>query len=261
MDLIHYELKIIKSEQPLKKIAKKLAKRAKIICLDELFVNDIADAMILAELFKQLLRYQVCLVFTSNIQPDLLYDKGIQHDRFIPAIELIKSHCRVIHLDEGVDYRKRNKGKNEQHYLTPCDEKTHSSFWNYFKQYSGVDKIVSGEIEIHKRKIPYLAEHHDVIVFDFMDICNVPRSQKDYLAIAKQYHTVMIDHLVPVQEFQTNIILCLVHLIDVLYDNKIRCIIRADCTIDDIYPKGRMMMSFARTQSRLMEMQAFDWAA
>ncbi len=259
MDSVHFELTEYQgTADPLMQIAKDFAKRARILCLDELMVNDIADAMILAELFKKLLAYGVCLVFTSNIEPSRLYEKGLQRQRFLPAIALIEEHTDVIKLDGGFDYRERNRG-HAQHYLYPLSEKTDQMMRENFLRLCGGHAISAGQIELHHRHIDFIAKAPGIIWFNFSKICAVPRSQKDYLAIAADFKTVMISDVVAMKPHETTVVQDFISLIDVLYDHRVRVIISAEVAIDQLYPHGRLVFPFMRTMSRLMEMQGLDW--
>ncbi len=261
MESVHFELTEYQgTADPLTQIAKDFARRTRILCLDELMVNDITDAMILGELFKKLIAHEVCLVFTSNIEPSRLYEKGLQRQRFLPAIKLIEEHSQIIKLDTGFDYRERNSG-HAQHYLTPISDKTDSKMREYFLQYSNGQNISAGEIEIHQRHVEFIARAGDTIWFSFSKICNVPRSQKDYLAIAQDFKTVMISDVVAMKPHETTIVQDFISLIDVFYDHKIRVIISAQVGIDQLYTHGRLVFPFMRTMSRLMEMQGLDWAS
>lgn len=261
MDCVHFELTEYQgTADPLSQVAKDFAKRTRILCLDELMVNDIADAMILAELFNKLLAHEVCLVFTSNIAPSRLYEKGLQRQRFLPAIALIEAHTEVVKLDCGFDYRERNRG-HAQHYLFPLNEKTDAKMREYFLHYSAGENISAGEIEIHHRHIEFIARAPGVIWFNFSKICAVPRSPKDYLAIAADFATVMISDVVAMKPHETGVVQDFISLIDVLYDHKVRVIVSAEVAIDQLYTHGRLVFPFMRTMSRLMEMQGLDWAS
>lgn len=260
MEVVHYSLTEYQGmHNPLRRIAGDFARRARILCLDELMVNDIGDAMILAELFKNLLAEEVCLVFTSNIEPSRLYEKGLQRQRFLPAIALLEQHCEKLSLVGELDYRHRNFG-HAKHYLYPINEQTDAQMREYFLHYSGSQAMSAGVIEIHKRQIDVIASSENVIWFEFNKICNVPRSRKDYLAISEKYHTVLISDLPKLGPNDLNRVQCFIHLVDVFYDRGIRLIISAACAIDQLYSHGPLLIPFTRTQSRLMEMQALDWA-
>jgi cell division protein ZapE len=260
MDSVHFELTEYQgTADPLTQVAKDFARRTRILCLDELMVNDIADAMILAELFNKLIAHEVCLVFTSNIEPSRLYEKGLQRQRFFPAIALIEAQAEIIKLDSGFDYRERNSG-HAQHYLTPLNEETDAKMRAYFLQYSAGNSLSAGEIEIHHRHIEFIARAPDVIWFNFSKICAVPRSQKDYLAIAADFKTVMISDVVAMKPHETGMVQDFISLIDVMYDHRVRVVISAHVEIDQLYTHGRLVFPFMRTMSRLMEMQGLDWA-
>jgi cell division protein ZapE len=260
MESVHFELTEYQgTADPLTQVAKDFAKRTRILCLDELMVNDIADAMILAELFKKLLAHGVCLVFTSNIEPSRLYEKGLQRQRFLPAIALIEAHTDIIKLDTGFDYRERHRGHAE-HYLTPLNEKTDQKMREIFLHYSEDQALSAGQIEIHHRHIDFIARAPGIIWFNFSKICAVPRSQNDYLAIAADFKTVMISDVIAIKPHETAVVQDFISLIDVLYDHRVRVIISAAVAIDQLYPHGRLVFPFMRTMSRLMEMQGLDWA-
>lgn len=261
MECVHFKLNEYQgAADPLTQVARDFAKRARVLCLDELMVNDIADAMILAELFKKLLSHEVCLIFTSNIEPSRLYEKGLQRQRFLPAIALIEAHTQVIKLDNGFDYRERNRG-HAQNYLSPLNEKSDEKMREYFLQYSDGQAISAGTVEIHHRHIEFMARAPGIIWFDFNKICVVPRSQRDYLAIAADYKIVMVSDIRMMKPDQTVIVQNFISLVDILYDYRVRLIVSAEVSIDQLYPHGRLVFPFTRTMSRLMEMQALDWAA
>lgn len=260
MDTVHFELTEYQgTADPLTQVAKDFARRARVLCLDELMVNDIADAMILGELFKKLIAHEVCLLFTSNIEPSRLYEKGLQRQRFLPAIQLIEKHTNIVKLDSGFDYRERNSG-HAKHYLTPLSETADAQMRDYFLHYSKGQEISAGHIQIHERHIEFIARAHDVIWFNFSKICTVPRSQKDYLAIAEDFKTVMISDVLAMKPHETTIVQDFISLIDILYDHKVRVIISSQVGIDQLYTHGRLVFPFMRTMSRLMEMQGLDWA-
>jgi cell division protein ZapE len=260
MDAVHFQLTEYQGmSEPLAQVAKDFAGRTRVLCLDELMVNDIADAMILAELFKKLLAQGVCLVFTSNIEPTRLYEKGLQRQRFLPAIALIETHCDVLKLDDGFDYRERNRG-HAQHYLTPLNEKTDTIMRENFLRYSAGQAISAGQIEIHHRHIEFIARAPGIIWFNFSKICAVPRSQKDYLAIAADFSTVMVSDVRVMPAHDMAAVQDFISLIDVMYDHGVRVIISAEVAIDQLYTRGRLVVAFMRTLSRLMEMQGLDWA-
>lgn len=242
---------------PLKVIAQNWAKKTRLLCLDEFLVQDIATAMILAELIKYLLAEGIVLVMTSNTAPDNLYLNGLQRGRFIPAIDLIKQHCEVIDLTERRDYR-LGRVPLETAYLYPLNEKTDAMMAMQFCQ------LVNGQVthpvlSVQGRDIPAKECSEQVVWFDFDVICQLPRSQLDYLEIAQRFHTIFVSG-VPVLTAQDTVkALLLTHFIDVMYDNKVRVIISAAAPIDELYLEGEVFVAFQRTRSRLQEMQSVDY--
>lgn len=259
MKMIHEQLEQFKGQtNPLAKIAKKIAQRNKIICFDELVVNDITDAMILAGLFKNLYKEKTCLLFTSNTPPDNLYLKGIQRESFLPAIDLIKTHSDIVHLVSQQDYRYRDY-KEDSYYYTPLNDQADSLLETQFQNHCGNRSIQRGSITILGREIPIRKVCDKVVWFDFLTLCGIPRSQNDYLAIAKKFDTVIVSDVKVIQPEQNDLARAFINLVDVLYDSNNKLIISAEKPIDEIYYCGRMLFEFARTRSRLVEMQTKSW--
>lgn len=255
MQVVHAELHTHKGKtNPLKFVAKEFASKARVICLDELIVNDITDAMMLTGLFRYLNHFGVCLLFTSNITPDRLYEKGLQRQRFLPAIELIKQHSNVIELQTDIDYRQKFKDHQFNYYHPLEDEALDERFLTLTE---GI--VRDDSITIHGRQIDVIKRSDNTIWFDFRTICGVPRSAKDFLTIADEFPNILISNLTEIDSQENNLIRSFINLIDVLYDNKNLVIISAVSPIYDIYPEGKFLFPFARTQSRITEMQAENW--
>lgn len=256
MQYIHYELGEHEGDaDPLKNIAKKIRKKTRILVLDELIVNDITDAMLLAELFKQMFEQKICLLFTTNIHPDDLYINGLQRQRFLPAIELIKQHCEVYHLQIQHDYRQNNLGLNKN-YLTPLNEETHAELEKRFSKLTDGNPISTAPIKVHGRTINIVKQAGKTIWYDFIELCNVPRSQRDYIYLTKHYDTIVLSNLRVIKSEESSVARLFINLIDVLYDHRTHLIISAQTNIENIYTQGRLLFPFARTQSRIIEMQA-----
>jgi cell division protein ZapE len=256
MQWIHHELKLHQGQKdPLTIIAKKLAKQTLVLCFDEFFVKDIADAMLLARLLAALFTHGVSLVATSNTQPDKLYWRGLQRESFLPAIELIKTHTQVIHLTTSVDYRLRHL-KDAGVFYTPNDEKAHAALEKTFTIMTNGHVISKDPIEVHERFIPIKKQSNDVIWFDFEVLCSVPRSQQDYIEIAKRYRTVFISDIPIIPPQARDKISLLIHLIDVFYDAHVRLVFSAAEQVSQLYPHGYLQADFKRAQSRLIEMQS-----
>lgn len=256
MQWIHAELKKHQGQKnPLNIIAKKMAQKTLVICFDEFFVKDIADAMLLARLFHALFAYGVCLVATSNTEPDELYKRGLQRESFLPAIELIKKHTLVLHLSINIDYRLRHLHDAGVFY-SPHDEKAQAHLEETFTILTSGHLVYHEPIEICGRLIEVKKHSADVIWFDFSAICSVPRCQKDYIEIAKNYKTVFVSNIPVIPPNAKDTILLFIHLVDVFYDAHTRFIFSAARKVDELYQHGYLQSDFMRTRSRLTEMQS-----
>lgn len=256
MQSVHHALKLLPGQaNPLKKVAKHFAKQARVICLDELLVHDITDAMLLANLLDALFQEGITLITTANIAPDHLYRNGLQRNNFLPAIALIKKHLTVFHLQSNIDYRLRDLTTTGT-YFFPLNTKTTLLMEHYFATLTHGYTIQTDDLEIAGRKIKTLGTTHDVAWFDFQIICNVPRSQTDYLELAKTYPTILISNVPQIAEHQDNLARYFINLIDVFYDAGVTLILSAAVSIDELYLKGRFIFEFERTRSRLLEMQS-----
>lgn len=256
MQWVHLQLKEYQGQpNPLEKIAKALSKKTMILCFDELHVSDIADAMILARLFKALKEYGVSIVTTSNVMPDDLYKKGLQRPLFIPAIELLKEVTTVMHIENNVDYRLQHLSHAGAFY-TPLDEIAEENMEKSFMLLNDQQPIQYEPVNILDRKISVVKVSANMIWFDFNVICNVPRSKNDYLEIAKKYKTVFVSNIPSIKADDKNTIRSFIHMIDVFYDAKIRLVCSSANEIGEIYTSGDMIFEFARTRSRLTEMQS-----
>lgn len=256
MRWVHEELRVYQGKQdPLVAIAKTLAKNTLLLCFDEFVVNDIADAMILGRLFAALFAEGICLVATSNISPDDLYKNGLQRKLFLPTIALIKSHATIFNLSIEVDYRLRHL-KTAGVFFTPNDEAAQENMEKCFELLTVGEEVKNDALEICDRKIQVKKVAGKVVWFDFATICGVPRSQYDYLELAKQFKTILISDIPVMTQHQTNTISLFIRLIDVLYDEKIRLVCSAAAPVQALYPEGRLHFEYARTCSRLIEMQS-----
>jgi len=244
-------------KDPLKKIAADLAKTIRLLCFDEFLVHDVAYAMILAELMQALYTNGIVLVATSNTQPDHLYLKGVQRQRFLPVINLINTRCEILHLSHPKDYR-LGRELLLQTYLSPLNAKTDAVMAEQFANLTQ-KTCEKGGLQVQNRTIPYIGCSEKVIWFDFKVICNLPRSQLDYLEIADRFDTVFISNIPQLTTKDTVFAIMLIHFIDVLYDRGIKLIISAEKPLDQLYIEGEMIHEFKRTLSRLKEMQAADY--
>lgn len=244
-------------KDPLRLIAANLAKAAKVLCLDEFMVYDIADAMILAELLQYLIERGVVLVATSNTPPDELYWNGLQRVRFLPAIALIKTHCQVVSLENQHDYRLGGIPVL-QAYVYPLNDTSEAILAKQFEvlakgEYQQTDLVVQN------RPITYLKMSSRAIWFQFSVICNVPRSQLDYIELADRFDTIFISGIPILDPNNTVQATMFMHLVDVMYDKGTQLIISAAAPLDKLYIAGEIRVEFMRTLSRLAEMQTENY--
>ena len=263
MRRVHQELTELKGEiNPLTKVAKKIADETCIICFDEFFVSDIADAMILATLLEELFTLKVCLVTTSNIVPDQLYRDGLQRVRFLPAIDLIKQQCKVVNVDGGTDYRLRTLEKVPL-YCSPLNQQSASDISNIFDRLVPVEgEIKAGvALEVEGRSIPVIKLSEDIVWFNFAAVCEGPRSQNDYIDIAREFHAVIIANIPALGAGNDDAARRFVNLVDEFYDRNVKLAISAAQPLRTLYSGGRLSFEFERTQSRLLEMQSHEYLA
>lgn len=263
MRRVHAELKKLDGQKnPLEKVADIIAIEARVICFDEFFVSDITDAMILGTLMEALFSRGVTLVATSNIAPDGLYKDGLQRARFLPAIDLLKKHTQVINVDGGVDYRLRTLTQAELYY-SPLGDKADAHLKHCFDSLVPVkEEVCEGrDLEVEGRLIRtrYLAE--DVVWFDFVDICDGPRSQNDYIELACEYHTVIISNIPGLGRAKDDQARRFINLVDEFYDRQVKLILSAELPLGQLYSTGKLEFEFQRTVSRLLEMQSHEYLA
>lgn len=239
---------------PLRQIARLWANKVRLLCFDEFMVRDVAHAMILKELLEALFAEGVVFFITSNIPPDELYLNGIHRARFLPAIDLIKSRCQVINLGSSCDYRLGYAAQMDR-YISPLNEENEQRLLNQFmhlEPHSSTD----GVIRVQNRNIAYIRRGEGAIWFDFKVLCNLPRSQLDYLEIADRFDTVFLSNIPVIGEEDTLFAILLIQLIDVFYDKRIQLVMSAAVPINQLYERGEMRQAFKRTASRLQEMQS-----
>lgn len=244
-------------KNPVRQIAKNLAKTTRLLCLDEFLVHDVADAMILAELLNALFEQGIVLIATANTAPDDLYLSGVHRERFLPAIELIKQHCQIILLSEHRDYR-LGRAPLMQAWLSPLNKAARQSLIQQFDSIS-TNTVDGGELMVQNRLIPCIKCGEHAVWFKFDVICNVPRCQLDYLEIADRFDTVFLSDIPVLKPDDTVRALMLIHFIDVMYDRGIHLVVSAETVASGIYVSGSMLKSFQRTLSRLEEMQSADY--
>ncbi|MDP6616303.1 MAG: cell division protein ZapE [Gammaproteobacteria bacterium] len=253
---VHRRLKNLDGQaDPVDIVAGELAEQSRVICFDEFFVAEIGDAMILGKLLDGLFKRGVSLVATSNIQPDELYKDGLQRQRFLPAIELLNEHTRVTRVDGGNDYRLRVLEQAEL-WHSPLDSVAEENLGNFFRAIAP-DAGTSGKsIDILGRKIPTRRRADGVAWFDFAALCDGPRSQDDYIELARAFQTVLVSGIPVLSIELENQARRFVALVDEFYDRRVKLVCSAEQDIAGIYRGRRLTQEFERTQSRLLEMQS-----
>ncbi|MDO3720355.1 cell division protein ZapE [Marinobacter sp. chi1] len=259
MQRVHNELKQLKGEKnPLDLVSRKFAEETRVICFDEFFVSDIGDAMILATLMDGLFSRGVTLVCTSNIVPDGLYKDGLQRARFLPAIALVKKYTDVVNVDGGVDYRLRTLEQAEL-FHSPLDAEADVSLRKSYDALALEAGKHSQSIEVNGRKIPVQAHADDVVWFDFTDVCDGPRSQNDYIELARQFHAIIISNVPVLGGEKDDQARRFINMVDEFYDRNVKVIMSAAAPITELYAGGRLSFEFERTESRLLEMQSHEY--
>jgi len=261
MHEVHERLRALQNvEDPLDAVANDIAAETRVLCFDEFFVSDIADAMILGKLLDGLFLRGVTLVATSNSKPDDLYREGLQRQRFLPAIELLNRNTDVIHMDGGLDYRMRLLQKAGT-YLTPDDELATQKLTFFFDE-SATSQIRSNrDLDINGRNILAKKCAKGIAWFDFKVLCDGPRSQSDYIELARWYPSVILSgvpQLDPMREDQARRFIALV---DEFYDRHVKLIISAESQAASLYTGTKLKFEFDRTVSRLVEMQSSEYLA
>ena len=258
---VHAELRAIKQQvSPLDLVAQRLAARTEVICLDEFFVADIADAMILAGLFDGLFRRGVTLVATSNLAPRDLYKDGLQRQRFLPAIELIGRHVDVLHLEGGVDYRLRQL-EQAPTYLDSTLPGTRAALHQTFAALAGGAAVGPTSLVIEERPLRTVESGPGMVWFEFSELCEGPRSQNDYIELAHLYHTIFIANIPCFDRTQENAARRFIMLIDELYDRGVKIVVSAAAAPTALYRGERLTFEFERAASRLIEMQTQHYLA
>jgi len=261
MQRVHNELDHYKGEKnPLTLVAGKFAAEARVICFDEFFVKDITDAMILANLLEALFARGVVLVATSNIVPEELYKDGLQRARFLPAIDLLERHCEVVNVDSGIDYRLRALERAEI-FHAPLDAAAEAELERSFREIARHEGERDVALEINHRVLRARRLHDDVVWFEFRELCDGPRSQNDYIELAREFHSVLISNVTRMSGATDDQARRFINLVDEFYDRGVKLLMSAEVPAEQLYADGRLEFEFRRTLSRLQEMQSHDYLA
>ncbi len=265
MQDVHHRLFILRQQNPdladpLIPLAGQLAEEAWLLCFDELVIRDIADAMILSRLFTALFDAGVVVIATSNAAPEDLYKNGLQRERFLPFIDVLKSNCDVFCFQGGQDYRRKRIAEINL-YNTPLDAQSASILALAFASLTDYAAAESATIEVSGHKLVVDKAAKGVAMTRFAELCEKPYGAGDYLAIAQNFHTLILSDIPIFDAERRNEARRFITLIDVLYDNRIKLICSAEMPADKLCTGGEFEFEFARTASRLLEMQSKDYLA
>ena len=253
---IHVELKLSQGQaDPLKQVARRLAQKVKIICLDEFFVEDIADAMILSGLLHYLFEFKVMLITTSNVAPSNLYLDGLQRDRFLPAINLINTHMQVLHLDTPQDYR-LTKSLCDHRYHFPLDDSP-LFMEAQFNHLNHGQALLPNTFNLNKRALHAVKRSKSAICFEFMELCATARSSEDYLKLSQAYPAILISNIPELNENLEEATRRFITLVDTTYDQGVLLVLAAAVPLEKLYTGKLLNFEFERVKSRIIEMQSW----
>ncbi|MFZ5637749.1 MAG: cell division protein ZapE [Pseudomonadota bacterium] len=258
---VHERLRAHAGERdPMAAIAREWRASLRVLVLDEFFVSDIGDAMLLARLLERLFDEGTILVTSSNAAPSDLYRDGLQRARFLPAIALIERHCNVVFLDSPHDYRLRALTRSPV-YRAPLDAESEAWLESRWHELRGDDDHRDAGIEIDGRRIAVRARTKGMAWFDFSALCEGPRGSADYIEIATEFHTVLIGGVPVFDANRDDAARRFVTLIDEFYDRRVNLVCSADAMPSALYRGERLVAAFERTASRLIEMQSAEYLA
>jgi cell division protein ZapE len=255
---VHRQLDALKGvADPLQEVARRTAEQYRLICFDEFHVSDIADAMILYNLLKGLFENGVSFIMTSNYHPDQLYPDGLHRDRLLPAIALLKERMDVLNVDAGVDYRRRALEQVEVYHTPPGPEANGAltAAFDRIAETRDEDPL----IDVEGRELRSVRRAGGIIWFSFDVLCGGPRSQNDYLELASRFHTVIVSDIPLMSAAMQSEARRFTWLIDVFYDHRVKMLMSAEASPDQLYTAGHMSQEFQRTVSRIMEMQSRNY--
>ena len=244
---------------PLVAVAARIARRHRVICFDEFHVSDVADAMILGRLLTALFQRGLVFVMTSNYRPDDLYPNGLQRQNLLPTIALLKQWLDVVEVDGGTDYRLRELG-HAACYYSPLSEAIEAELAERFERMRpGPDE--DPRLVIEGRTLKARKRAGSLVWFDFATLCDGPRSQLDYLELARRFAVVIVSGVPRLTPDMGNAARRFTWLIDVLYDHRVKLLLSAAVPADDLYQEGPNSQDFLRTVSRLIEMRTYEYMA
>ena len=253
---IHRELEELKgTEDPIAAAAARAARRWRLVCFDEFHVSDIADAMILGRFLEQAMERGVEFVMTSNYPPDRLYADGLQRERFLPAIELLKSRLDVLEVDNGTDYRRLKMERLKVYHVGADGELELERIFSELKDVEEEDH----PLDVEGRVIPFRRRAGGLVWFEFAALCAGPRSYADYVDLAKRFHTVILSGVPRLSAKSADAARRFTWLVDVFYDDRVKLAVSAEAPPDELFVEGRNSAEFQRAASRLHEMQTAEY--
>jgi cell division protein ZapE len=243
---------------PLPRIARAIAKKSALLCFDEFHVTNIADAMMLSRLCEGFFDAGVVIVATSNFAPDDLYMNGLQRDRFLPFIDLIKERLNILELSSPTDYRQARLSRM-QVYHTPLGDGSDHALDLAFASLTEGARIEEESLSVKGRKIEVVKTARGVAYFEFEELCQRPLGAEDYIAVGDHFHTIILDGIPRMSKDMRNEAKRFMNLIDVLYEKKVNLVASAEAPPEKLYATGTHAFEFQRTTSRLMEMQTPEY--
>ncbi|HTY94958.1 MAG TPA: cell division protein ZapE [Steroidobacteraceae bacterium] len=243
---------------PLDRVADDIASGVRVLCFDEFYVSDIADAMILGTMLSALFARGVTLVATSNSPPEELYRDGLQRQRFVPAIEQLRQHTQVLNVDGGTDYRLRRLTRAGTYLLTTTPG-TGARLAGLYRGLTHGAPAQPGSITVLGRPIATVAHGPQAIWFEFSAICDGPRSTEDYIEVARTWPIVVVADVPVLGAPQDDAVRRFIALVDELYDRRVNLVVTAAAPVMQLYQGERLRFEFQRTISRLTEMQTPEY--
>lgn len=261
MQRVHDELTQLTGEKnPLDIVADRLAAEARVVCFDEFFVSDIADAMLLGSLMEALFARGVTLVATSNIEPKNLYKDGLQRGRFLPAIALVEQFTEIVNVDSGVDYRLRTLEQAELFHC-PLDAEADQALSSAFRALANGMEAEGATIEINHRPVILHKTVEGIAWLDFEELCQKPRSASDFIELGRVFHTILLQNIPVMDGSSEDAARRFINLVDEFYDRSVKLIVTAEAPAERLYRGNRLAFEFERTLSRLQEMQSTEYLA
>jgi cell division protein ZapE len=261
MQRVHLELASLEGQKnPLEAVADRLSLEARVICFDEFFVTDIGDAMILGGLMEALFARGVTLVATSNIEPALLYENGLQRQRFLPTIALLEKYTRIFHLDSDTDYRLRTLQQAALYY-SPLGAEADENLQDCFARLAPEGGDHWERLQINHRYLTCRRKGKDVAWFDFSELCDGPRSQNDYIELARSFRAILVSGVPEFVQDKGDQARRFISLVDEFYDHNVKLVLAAEKPLLELYTGGLLQFEFQRTVSRLQEMQSYEYLA